>query len=75
MKFGARIFKTGIAIVLAIFLAHLLPGSVMLTSIAGVTAMVAMQPSVYRSFKTVVEQFQGNIIGAVTAITIFKTKY
>ncbi|MCD2478607.1 hypothetical protein AXY37_08160 [Mammaliicoccus lentus] len=71
MKFGARIFKTGIAIVLAIFLANLLPGSVMLTSIAGVTAMVAMQPSVYRSFKTVVEQFQGNIIGAVTAITIF----
>ncbi|GGI42220.1 FUSC family protein [Mammaliicoccus stepanovicii] len=71
MKFGARIFKTGIAIVLAIFLANLLPGSSMITTLAGVTAMVAMQPSVYRSFKTVVEQFQGNVIGALTAVAIF----
>ncbi|MCO4325405.1 FUSC family protein [Mammaliicoccus sciuri] len=71
MKFGARIFKTGIAIVLAIFIANLLPGPAMITSIAGVAAMVAMQPSVYRSFKTIVEQFQGNVIGAITAVAIF----
>lgn len=71
MKFGARIFKTGIAIILAVFLASLLPGSSMMSTLAGIAAMVAIQPSVYRSFKTVVEQFQGNIVGAVTAVVIF----
>ncbi|MFJ7936638.1 aromatic acid exporter family protein [Sporosarcina sp. NPDC096371] len=67
MKLGARIFKTGIAIVFALFLAELLqlPNPVF----AGIAAIFALQPSIYRSYLTIVEQVQGNIIGAVIAVT------
>lgn len=68
MKLGARIFKTGIAIVLAMLIASLLPKSAGLPTVAGIGAIVAMQPSVYRSYKTIKEQFQGNIIGAVLSV-------
>ncbi|MGE8080296.1 FUSC family protein [Peribacillus loiseleuriae] len=66
MKFGARIIKTGIAIVLALYLAQLLnlPAPVF----AGISAIFAIQPTIYRSFKTVMEQIQGNIIGAIVAV-------
>lgn len=66
MKLGARIFKTGIAIVLALFLAHLITkqGAV----VAGISALFAVQPSVYKSYRTVIEQFQGNFIGAVLGV-------
>lgn len=66
MKLGARIFKTGIAIVFALFLAELfqLPHPVF----AGISAVFALQPSIYRSYLRVLEQIQGNIIGAVIAI-------
>ena len=47
-------FKTGIAIILAMSIASLLPDDVGLKSLAGVSAVVAMQPSVYKSIK----QFQ-----------------
>ncbi|MDT4103073.1 aromatic acid exporter family protein, partial [Staphylococcus aureus] len=53
MRLGARIFKTGIAIILAMSIASLLPDDVGLKALAGVSAVVAMQPSIYRSFKTV----------------------
>lgn len=67
MKLGARVFKTGIAIVLALFIANLLqlPSPVF----AGIAAIFAIQPSIYRSFLTIVEQFQGNVVGAVIAVT------
>ena len=67
MKLGARIFKTGIAIVFALFLAETLelPNPVF----AGIAAIFAIQPSIYRSYRTIVEQIQGNLIGATTAIT------
>ncbi|GGB10212.1 aromatic acid exporter family protein [Macrococcus hajekii] len=66
MKLGARIFKTGIAIMLALYVAQLLgtPGYV----VAGISALFAMQPSVYQSYKSVLENLQGNTIGAVLAI-------
>lgn len=66
MKLGARILKTGVAIVFALFLADLLnlPAPVF----AGISAIFAIQPSIYRSYLTIVEQVQGNIIGAVIAV-------
>lgn len=64
MKLGARILKTGIAIVLALYLATWLglPTPVF----AGIAAVFAIQPSIYRSFLTIVDQVQANIIGAKT---------
>lgn len=68
MKFGARIFKTGIAITLALVLGKLLglPSPVF----AGIAAVFAIQPSIYRSYLTVIEQVQANIIGAIFAIVV-----
>lgn len=66
MKLGARIFKTGIAITLALYVAQLIhiPAPVF----AGIAAIFAIQPTIYRSYLSVIEQIQGNIIGAVVAI-------
>lgn len=66
MKLGARIFKTGVSIALALSLAQLInvQGSV----VAGISALFAVQPSVYKSYKTIIEQFQGNLIGALLAV-------
>lgn len=66
MKLGARILKTGVAIVLALFIANLLDLPVPV--FAGISAIFAVQPSIYRSYLRIVEQIQGNIIGAVVAI-------
>lgn len=67
MKLGARILKTGVAIVFALFLSELfhLPNPVF----AGIAAIFAIQPSIYRSYLTIIEQIQGNIIGAIIAIS------
>lgn len=67
MKLGARVLKTGVAIVFALFLAELLhlPNPMF----AGIAAIFAIQPSLYRSFQTILEQIQGNVIGAAVAIT------
>ncbi|WP_146553093.1 aromatic acid exporter family protein [Rummeliibacillus sp. SL167] len=67
MKLGARILKTGVAIVLALFVAKALhcPSPIF----AGIAAIFALQPSLYRSYRTIIEQLQGNLIGAVVAVT------
>ena len=67
MKLGARIFKTGIAVALALFLAALFhfPSPVF----AGISAVFAMQPTIYRSYLSLIEQVQANVIGALFAIT------
>ncbi|WP_105994285.1 FUSC family protein [Staphylococcus simulans] len=70
MKLGARIFKTGIAIVLAMLIASFLPKSAGIPTVAGIGAVVAMQPSVFRSYKTIKEQFQGNLIGAFLSVSM-----
>lgn len=66
MKLGARILKTGIAIVLSLHLAQFLhsPSPVL----AGIAAIFAIQPTIYRSFLTIIEQIQGNLIGAILAV-------
>ncbi|MGG3805713.1 FUSC family protein [Metabacillus fastidiosus] len=66
MKLGARILKTGIAITLALFIATLLqlPSPVF----AGISAIFAIQPTIYRSYLSIIEQIQANVIGAVFAI-------
>lgn len=66
MKLGARILKTGVAIVLALFLAQTMGLPTPL--FAGIAAIFAIQPSIYRSFKTIIQQVQGNVIGAFFAI-------
>src|SRR5690606_25648288 len=67
MKLGARMLKTGIAITLALYVSELLhlPTPVF----AGIAAIFAIQPTIYRSYLTVIEQIQGNIIGAILAIS------
>ncbi|RSK26155.1 aromatic acid exporter family protein [Bacillus sp. HMF5848] len=66
MKVGARILKTGIAITMSLYLATLLqlPTPVF----AGIAAIFAIQPSIYRSYLSVIEQVQANVIGAFFAI-------
>jgi uncharacterized membrane protein YgaE (UPF0421/DUF939 family) len=66
MKLGARILKTGVAIMLALFLAKLfqLPTPVF----AGIAAIFALQPTIYRSYLSIIEQIQGNIFGAIIAV-------
>ncbi|MFD3203724.1 aromatic acid exporter family protein, partial [Bacillus sp. LR_5] len=56
MKLGARIFKTGIAITLALYLASWigLPAPIF----AGIAAIFAIQPSIYRSFLIIIDQVQ-----------------
>lgn len=48
MQVGARVLKTGVAIVIALFLAEFfkLPSPVF----AGIAAIFAIQPSIYRSY-------------------------
>jgi uncharacterized membrane protein YgaE (UPF0421/DUF939 family) len=66
MKLGARILKTGIAIILSLLVAQLVdsPSPVF----AGIAAIFAVQPSIYRSYLSIIEQIQGNLIGAVLAV-------
>lgn len=66
MKLGARIIKTGVAIIFAFYLATWigLPSPIF----AGIAAIFALQPSIYRSYKTIIQQIQGNIIGAFIAV-------
>ncbi|TWT13428.1 aromatic acid exporter family protein [Planomicrobium sp. CPCC 101079] len=71
MQLGARIFKTGIAISLALFLANWL--ELPIPFVAGISAIFAIQPSVYRSYLTVLDQIYGNLIGAVIAIIFVLT--
>ena len=66
MKLGARIVKTGIAIALAIYLAMIL--GLPSPAFAGIAAVFAIQPSIYRTYQTILEQVQSNFIGAIVAI-------
>lgn len=66
MKLGARIFKTGLAIVIAIYIATW--AGIEPTFFAAISATFAIQPSVFRSYQTILEQIQANIIGAGLAI-------
>ncbi|WEG12269.1 aromatic acid exporter family protein [Pullulanibacillus sp. KACC 23026] len=66
MKLGARVLKTGLAITLSMYIAILI--GFKSPSGAAVAATFAIQPSVYRSWQSIVENVQGNVIGAIVAI-------
>ncbi|WP_409297063.1 FUSC family protein [Peribacillus sp. SCS-26] len=65
MKLGARILKTGIAIILAIYVSQFfnMPTPVF----AAISAIFAIQPTIYRSYVTILEQIQANLVGAFVA--------
>ncbi|MEW9053105.1 MAG: aromatic acid exporter family protein [Neobacillus sp.] len=67
ITFGPRIFKTGLAVSLSIYICSLF--NLELSIFAGVAAILAIQPSIYRSWKQISDQFFANIIGA--AISLF----
>lgn len=63
MKLGARMIKTGIAVVLALYIGKWFDLEPVIFIV--IAAVVATQPSIYRSFKYFLEQIQANTIGAV----------
>lgn len=67
MKLGARIFKTGLSVMLALYLASFLQYTP--ATFAAIAAAFAVQPSIYRTVQILTEQIQANVIGAVLAIT------
>jgi len=68
MRFGARIFKTGLTVALALYISIWL--GLEPPVLAAIAAALTIQPSVYRSWKNGLEQVQSNLIGAAVA-TIF----
>lgn len=71
MKLGARMFKTGLAVAIALYIAGLL--SFPSPAFAGFAAVFAMQPSIYQSFKITFKQLYGNLIGVVTGVSLAYT--
>jgi uncharacterized membrane protein YgaE (UPF0421/DUF939 family) len=65
---GARVVKTGIAVALALYIAQLL--GLQGVTIAGVAAIFAIQPSVYKSWQHMLEQVQTNTLGAILALGV-----
>jgi uncharacterized membrane protein YgaE (UPF0421/DUF939 family) len=68
MKLGARILKTGLAITVAIYSAMLL--NLPSPAFAGIAAIFAIQPSIYRSYLTMLVQVKANVVGALIAISM-----
>ncbi|GAB3059869.1 aromatic acid exporter family protein [Salinicoccus sesuvii] len=68
MRFGARVFKTGVTVVLTLFITELLGLGPSL--IAAIAAVFALQPNVHRSVMNTWNQFQGNTLGAIAAIVM-----
>ncbi|TDF99544.1 FUSC family protein [Paenibacillus piri] len=66
MSFGARVLKTGIAVTLSLYISMLLDFS--LPVIAAVAAIFAMQPSIYLSWRNLLDQLQTNTLGAAMAM-------
>jgi uncharacterized membrane protein YgaE (UPF0421/DUF939 family) len=66
VAFGARVLKTGIAVTLSLYICMWLKfdGPV----IAAVAAIFAVQPSIYRSWRSLLEQLQSNTLGAAIAM-------
>ncbi|UOQ43654.1 aromatic acid exporter family protein [Halobacillus salinarum] len=66
MKLGARMMKTGLAVAVALYISDLLPFVSPL--LAAIAAVFSIQPSIYRSYQSIIEQIQGNTIGALIAV-------
>lgn len=67
MRLGARIFKTGLSVTFALYVAMWLNFDT--PAFAGLAAFFTVQPSVYKSMTLIWDQVQANIISAVLAIT------
>ncbi|NJP37795.1 FUSC family protein [Alkalicoccus luteus] len=67
MRLGARMFKTGLAVTLALYAAMWLDFST--PAFAALAAFFAVQPSLYKSMTLIWDQIQANIISAVLAVT------
>ncbi|KKK38659.1 hypothetical protein WQ57_08015 [Mesobacillus campisalis] len=63
---GPRVLKTGMAVTLAIYIAQWLGLEPPL--FAAIAATFTIQPSLYRSWRQVLEQVQANSVGAVIAL-------
>lgn len=68
MKIGARVFKTGLAITLAICI------SMMITKgdgiLAGLAAVYSTQPSVRKSYELFFQRVVSNIVGGIIAVVV-----
>ncbi|WP_058307917.1 FUSC family protein [Gracilibacillus massiliensis] len=70
MKLGARMLKTGVAITVALYVAQLI--GLNSATYAGIAAAFAIQPNIYRSFQTMLEQIYANIFGVgIAAMVVF----
>ncbi|WP_241768490.1 FUSC family protein [Mesobacillus subterraneus] len=63
---GPRVLKTGIAVTLALYLSKWF--GLETPVFAAIAASFTIQPSIYRSWKQVSEQFQANLFGAIIAV-------
>lgn len=66
MTFGARMLKTGLAVTLALYLVSWF--NLSSPVIAAVASIFAMQPSIYRSWRYLMDQLQTNTLGAILAM-------
>lgn len=66
MTFGPRMLKTGLAVTLALYVVFWFGLSSPV--IAAVAAIFAMQPTIYRSWRYLLDQLQTNTLGAVLAM-------
>jgi uncharacterized membrane protein YgaE (UPF0421/DUF939 family) len=66
MKVGGRTLKTGLSVILAIYVCHLI--GIQTYVIAAISAVVGTQASLYRSWKYIRNQINSNIIGAILGI-------
>lgn len=66
MTFGARMLKTGLAVTLALYAGLWLGLSSPV--IAAIAAIFAMQPTIYRSWRYLIDQLQTNTLGAILAM-------
>lgn len=63
---GPRVIKTGLAVALALYITNWI--GLEPAVFAAIAATFTIQPSIYRSWKQVLEQFQANTLGAIIAI-------
>lgn len=66
MNVGPRVIKTGIAVTLALYVCSIF--NFESAVLAGVAAIFTIQPSIYRTWKHILNQIQTNILGAIIAL-------
>jgi uncharacterized membrane protein YgaE (UPF0421/DUF939 family) len=64
---GPRVLKTGLAVVMALYITKWL--GLEPPVFAAIAATFTIQPSIYRSWKQVIEQIQANTLGALIAVS------